>query len=84
MKTYDDDKISSQKCEVAQWKNDKRKIYKESLQLYGLDEKATEKLMNQIVNFEELEFEKPLNITAWHMFKYDVFFWSVFSCIWTE
>ena len=25
--------------------------------------KATEKLVNQISNFEEIEYEKPLNIT---------------------
>ena len=43
-------------------KINKRKIDKESLQLYGLVEKATEKLMNQISGFEELECEKYLNI----------------------
>ena len=34
----------------------------DSLQLYGLTETATEKLVNQISNFEELEYEKSLNI----------------------
>ena len=34
----------------------------ESLQLYRLIDKATERLMNQISNFEELECEKSLNI----------------------
>ena len=34
----------------------------ESLNLYGLVKKATEKLMNQIRNFEELKREKSLNI----------------------
>ena len=38
------------------------KIDEESLQLYRLIDKGTEKLMNQISNFEELECEKPLNI----------------------
>ena len=38
-----------------------RKTDEESLQLYGLVEKATEKPMNQISNFEELECEKSLN-----------------------
>ena len=42
----------------------KTKIDKESLQLYGLVEKATEKLMNQISSFEELECEKSLNINV--------------------
>ena len=40
-----------------------RKIDEESLQLYGLVEKATEKPMNQISNFEELECEKSLNVS---------------------
>ena len=43
-------------------KNSKRKIDEKSLQLYCLVEKATEKLMNQISNFKELECEKSLNI----------------------
>ena len=44
MKTYEDNKLRSQKSEIAQWKNDKRKIDEESLQLYGLVKKATENL----------------------------------------
>ena len=48
-----DNKITSQKCEIAQWKNDKRKIDEESLQLYVLVEKATERLMNQIRSFRD-------------------------------
>ena len=52
-KTYNDNKITSQECEIAQWKNDKRKIDEESLQLYGLVKKATERLMNQISNFKD-------------------------------
>ena len=41
-----------------------KKIIKEKLmkKVYGLVEKATEKFMNQISNFEELECEKSLNI----------------------
>ena len=62
MKTYEYNKSSSQKSEIAQWKNDKRKIDEETLQLYGLVKKATEKLMNQINNFEILECEKSWNI----------------------
>ena len=62
MKTYEDNKIRSQKCEMVQWKNDKRKTDEKSLQLHGLVKKATEKLINQISNFEELEFQKSLNI----------------------
>ena len=41
----------------------KEKIDEESLQLNGLVEKATEKPMNQISNFEELECEKSLNVS---------------------
>ena len=62
MKTYEYNKSRSQKSEIAQWKNDKRKIDEETLQLFGLVKKATEKLMNQINNFEILEFEKSWNI----------------------
>ena len=43
-------------------KKKKKKFDEESLQLYGLIEKATEKLMNQISNTEELECEESLNI----------------------
>ena len=62
METYEDNKIRSQKCEIVQCKNDKITIDEESLQLHGLVKKATEKLINQISNFEELECEKSLNI----------------------
>ena len=31
LKTYEDNKLRSQKSEIAQWKNDKRKIDEESL-----------------------------------------------------
>ena len=58
MKTYEDNKIRSQKVEIALWKNDKGRIDEEILQLYGLVKKTTEKLMNQISDFEELECEK--------------------------
>ena len=37
-------------------------IGKEVQQLYGLVEKAAEKLLNQICHFEELECEKSSNI----------------------
>ena len=39
-----------------------RKIDEESLQLYRFVKKATEKLVNRISNFEELESEKSLNL----------------------
>ena len=39
-----------------------RKIDEESLQLYRFVKKATEKLENQISNFEELESGKSLNL----------------------
>ena len=39
-----------------------RKIDEESLQLYRFVKKATEKLQNQISNFEELESGKSLNL----------------------
>ena len=47
---------------MKQWKNNKRKIDEESLQLFALVKKATEKLMNPISNFEELKCEKSWNI----------------------
>ena len=34
----------------------------EVLRLYGLVEKAAENILNQISNFEELEYEKSSNI----------------------
>ena len=58
----EDNKIRLQKSEIAQWKNTKRKIDEKNLQLYGLVEKGTEKLMNQISILEELECEKYLNM----------------------
>ena len=39
-----------------------RKIDEENLQLYRFVKKATEKLENQISNFEELESGKSLNL----------------------
>ena len=39
-----------------------REIDEESLQLYRFVKKATEKLENQISNFEELESGKSLNL----------------------
>ena len=36
----------SRKSMIAQWKHDRRKIDEESLQLFGVVEKAREKLMN--------------------------------------
>ena len=61
MKTYEDNKIRSLKSEIAQWKNDKRKIDEQRLQLFGLVKKATEELMNQVSKCEELKCKKPLN-----------------------
>ena len=61
MKTYEDNKIRSLKSEIAQWKNDKRKIDEQRLQLFGLVKKATEELMNQVSKYEELKCKKPLN-----------------------
>ena len=52
-KTYEDSKIRSQKGKIDQPEHDTRKINEESLQCYGLIKKATEKLENQISNFEE-------------------------------
>ena len=40
------------------------KIDEEILQLYGLVEKATQKLLNQISNYEELECDKSLIIIS--------------------
>ena len=52
-KTYENNKIRSQKNKIDQPENDTRKIDDEYLQLYGLVKKATEKLDNQISNFRE-------------------------------
>ena len=62
MAENEDNKIRSQERVIAQWRNDKRKFDEESLCLYGLVKKVTEKLMNQISNFEELECKKSSNI----------------------
>ena len=51
-------KSGHKKVRLLNEKN-KRKIDEESLQLYG----PAEKLMNQIINFKELECEKSLNIS---------------------
>ena len=51
-------KSGHKKVRLLNEKNNKRKIDEESLQLYG----PAEKLMNQIINFKELECEKSLNI----------------------
>ena len=48
----EDNKIRSQKCEIDQWKNDKREIDGETLQLYGLIKKAEDKAMNQLVTLK--------------------------------
>ena len=45
-------------------KKKKKKIDEEILQLYGLVEKATQKLLNQISNYEELECDKSLIIIS--------------------
>ena len=55
-------KSGSKKVRLPNETNNRRKIDEKSLQLYGLVEKETEKIMNQTSNFEELECEKPLNI----------------------
>ena len=52
MKTYEDNKPRSHKSEIAQWKNDKRKIDKESLQLNGLVKKAKENLWIKLVTLK--------------------------------
>ena len=46
-------------------KNNKMEIDEESLQIYGLVQKSTEKLINQTTNFEELECVKSLNINQY-------------------
>ena len=51
-------KSGHKKGRLLSEKNDQSKTDQESLQLYGLFKKATEKLTNQISNFEELECEK--------------------------
>ena len=46
-------KFRSQKNEIDQTENDTRQIDEECVQLCGLVKKATEKLENQVSNFEE-------------------------------
>ena len=48
-------KSGHKKLKLFNEKCNKIKIDEESLQLHGLVEKTTEKLMNQISNFEEFE-----------------------------
>ena len=55
-------KSSHKKVRLLNEKNNKRKIDEKNLQLYGRVKKATEKLMNQVSNFEKLECDKSLNI----------------------
>ena len=43
-------------------KKNNKKIDEKRLQLHGLVKKATEKVVNQISDFEDLEWEKYLNI----------------------
>ena len=57
---YKDNQIKSQKLEIAQLKDDIRKIDEDCLQLHGLVKKTTDKLENQMSNFAELEHEKSL------------------------
>ena len=48
--------------EIARPKNHVRKIDEECLKLYGLVQKATEKLESKISNFEEQECEKSVKV----------------------
>ena len=52
MKTYEDNNFRSQKSEIAQWRNDKRKIDEESLQLYGVVKKAADNLWIKIATLK--------------------------------
>ena len=52
MKAYEDNKIRWHKCEITQWKSDKRKIDEENLQLYGLVKKAAENLWIKLVTLK--------------------------------
>ena len=45
-------KFRLQKSEIAQWKNNIRKIDEESLQVHGLVKKATENLWIKLVNLK--------------------------------
>ena len=57
---FRDNQIKSQKLEIAQLKDDIRKIDEDCLQLYGLVKKTTDKLENQMSNSAELDHEKSL------------------------
>ena len=71
MKTYEDNKLRSQKSEIAQWKNDKRKIDEESLQLYGLVKKATENLWIKLLTKSVLKLViKSLRFKIREIFKH--------------
>ena len=71
LKTYDGNKPRSQKSEIAQWKNDERKIGKESLQLYGLVKKATENLWVKLVTQSVLKLViKLVRFKIWEIFKH--------------
>ena len=52
MKTYEDNKLRSQKSEIGLWINDSRKIDEESLELYGLVKKAPENLWIKLVTLK--------------------------------
>ena len=67
-------KSGLKKVRLLNEKNNKRKIDEESLQLCVLVKKATEKLMNQISNFEEFECRKSLNINQ--EIKRNLIIWS--------
>lgn len=62
LKIYEDNKMRSQKSEIAQWKNNKRKEDEKTLPLHGLLKKKEKKLINQISDFEELGCEQSLKI----------------------
>ena len=57
---YKDNQIKSQNLEIAQLKDDVRKMDKEFQQFYGLVKRNTDKLEDQMSNFAELEHEKSL------------------------
>ena len=60
METYEDKKIRSQKVWLLNEKNDKKIWWRKPK--FTWSEKALEKFMIQISNFEELECKKSLNI----------------------
>ena len=57
---YKDKKIRSQRFEIDQLKDDIRKIIEEFRHLYGLLQKLTDKLKNELNNLAELEYENSL------------------------